>query len=205
MIGPAQTGGPSHEEVQVQPGAGGLRAPPGRGRDAGPAALSDSTDLRVGNALAFDVLAALWHRRDTGQGGLFDLVARETVATYMGEQIIDYQMHGRLGVYRCPGDDRWVSIAVASNDEFAGLCQAIGQPDLAADEHFWARGAFLPIDQPGLGELPVLMPACRRDAAPSVPHDPTPLLAEHNTWVLGDVLALSPDRVRALENEGSLI
>ena len=241
--------------------------------DAGPAALSDSTDLRVGNALAFGVLAALWRRRETGQGGVVDLAARETVATYMGEQLMDYQMNGRLGerfgnrhpkiaphgVYRCSGDDRWISIAVASDNEFGGLCGAIGQPDLAADtrfaanearlehrealdviiaawtaersageamralqaagvaafpsynavglsddEHLSARGAFLPIDQPGLGMLPVLRPAWRSVGAPEVPHRPAPLLAEDNGWVLGDVLGLSPDRVRALEEEGAL-
>ena len=37
------------------------------------------------------------------------------------------------GVYRCCGEDAWVSISVASEEEWRGLARAMGDPD-------WARG-----------------------------------------------------------------
>ena len=32
------------------------------------------------------------------------------------------------GVYRCQGKDDWVSVSVASQEEWQGLCRAMGQP-----------------------------------------------------------------------------
>ena len=43
------------------------------------------------------------------------------------------------GVYQCVGDDMWTAISVSSADEWLGLCQAIGQPDLAFDPRFEER------------------------------------------------------------------
>jgi benzylsuccinate CoA-transferase BbsF subunit len=40
------------------------------------------------------------------------------------------------GLFRCQGDDRWVSIAVADEDEWRRLCQGMGRPDLATDPRF---------------------------------------------------------------------
>jgi benzylsuccinate CoA-transferase BbsF subunit len=37
------------------------------------------------------------------------------------------------------GDDMWVAVAVASEDEWQGLCRAIGQPQLAGDPRFQDR------------------------------------------------------------------
>ena len=39
-------------------------------------------------------------------------------------------------MFRCRGEDAWVAIAVASDDEFAALCDVIGRPELAADPRF---------------------------------------------------------------------
>jgi len=39
-------------------------------------------------------------------------------------------------VYPCTGDDMWVAVSVGSQDEWAGLCRAIGQPELETDARF---------------------------------------------------------------------
>ena len=39
-------------------------------------------------------------------------------------------------VYPCWGVDRWVAIAVETDEEFAALARAIGRPELAADPRF---------------------------------------------------------------------
>ena len=124
----------------VQGGLGTLTGYP----DAAPAALGDSVDLRVGAALVFGVLAALYERRKTGRGRLVDISAREVVSNALGAQIADFSMNGHVSerqanrldaalvhdLYRCAGDDAWVSIAVFEDTDFAALCGAIGRADL---------------------------------------------------------------------------
>ena len=124
----------------VQGGLGTLTGYP----DAAPAALGDSIDLRVGAALAFGILAALYDRRRTGRGRLVDISAREVVSNSLGAQIADFSMNGRVAersgnrldgvlvhdLYRCAGDDAWVSFAVFEEADFAALCAAIGRRDL---------------------------------------------------------------------------
>jgi crotonobetainyl-CoA:carnitine CoA-transferase CaiB-like acyl-CoA transferase len=44
-------------------------------------------------------------------------------------------------VYRCRGEDNWVAIAATEEQHWQGLCQAIGQPQLAADTRFANRSA----------------------------------------------------------------
>ena len=76
----------------VQGGLGTLTGYP----DAAPAALGDSVDLRVGAALVFGVLAALYERRKTGRGRLVDISAREVVSNALGAQIADFSMNGHV-------------------------------------------------------------------------------------------------------------
>ena len=99
---------------------------------------------------AFAVLAALMHRARTGEGQYIDLSQWETSVTLLGEGLMAQQMHGAPpprvgnrdahtaphGLFRCQGQDRWVSIAVADEDEWQRLCQGMGQPELATDIRF---------------------------------------------------------------------
>lgn len=99
---------------------------------------------------AFAVLAALWHRARTGEGQYIDLSQWETSVAVLGEGVMEQVMNGapspRIGnrdpymaphgLYRCQGDDRWVSIVVANEEEWQQLCKGIGQPGLATDSRF---------------------------------------------------------------------
>jgi benzylsuccinate CoA-transferase BbsF subunit len=101
-------------------------------------------------ASAFAVIAALNHRDATGEGQFIDYSQCEGVTSLIGEVLLDYEMNGRSpgrqgnadelmaphNVYRCWGVDRWVAIAVETDDEFATLARVIGQPELAADPRF---------------------------------------------------------------------
>ncbi len=94
----------------------------------------------VNGALA--VMMALRHRRRTGEGQIIELPQVENFMPYLGEAIMDYTMNDRVqgplgnrhpsmaphGVYRCRGEDRWVTIAVANDEEWRGFCRAIGNP-----------------------------------------------------------------------------
>jgi benzylsuccinate CoA-transferase BbsF subunit len=94
---------------------------------------------------AFAVLVALRHRDRTGTGQHIDYSQQEAVMQMVGPAFMDYVMNGRCagpignrhpldaaaphGVFPCAGEDRWISIAVASPGEWEGLCAAMGEPD----------------------------------------------------------------------------
>ena len=96
------------------------------------------------------ILAALLHRRRTGKGIFLDLSQLESTISVVGEHVLGYQMNGRAprnvgnrhpvyaphGVYRCRGDDSWVTIAVGSDREWQELCHAMGQVALCDDPRF---------------------------------------------------------------------
>jgi len=99
---------------------------------------------------AFAVLAALMHRARTGAGQYIDLSQWETSVAVLGEGMMDQVMNGTQpprmgnrdpymaphGLFRCQGEDRWVSIVAASDEEWQQLCAGMGQPELAADSRF---------------------------------------------------------------------
>jgi crotonobetainyl-CoA:carnitine CoA-transferase CaiB-like acyl-CoA transferase len=107
-------------------------------------------DACAGASAAFAVLTALYRRNRTGKGQFIDLSQLETVIPHLGEAYMDCTMNSRVqepqgnrhpamaphGVYRCRGEDKWVVIAVSSDDEWHGLCQALGNPSWADDEKF---------------------------------------------------------------------
>jgi benzylsuccinate CoA-transferase BbsF subunit len=99
---------------------------------------------------AFSVLAALYYRKRTGKGQHIDMAQMEAVISIAGEAVLEYAMNGRvLGTlgnrhptmcphnnYRCKGEDKWVSIAVKTEEEWKAFCQAIGSPPWTEDEKF---------------------------------------------------------------------
>jgi benzylsuccinate CoA-transferase BbsF subunit len=116
--------------------------------DGTPVPLSGSVDLRVGTASAFAVLAALHHRGRTGEGQHIDLSSTEVMSSMIGEAFLEYDMTGRVperignrdpvmaphGCYRCTGEERWVSIAVGSQEEWESLKRIIADPALDDDD-----------------------------------------------------------------------
>lgn len=111
--------------------------------DGEPNVMSGVQDLRVGTLSAFITLAALVHRQETGEGQYIDLSSSECMSTLVGPELMEYTMNGRNAkrngnqdaimaphnVYRCKGDDKWISIAVGTNNEWKALCTAMGNPE----------------------------------------------------------------------------
>ena len=107
-------------------------------------------DPTSGSHGAFAVLAALWYRMQTGRGQHIELAQLELLVSCIGEAVMDYTINGRLmetqgnrdavmaphGNYPCKGEDKWVSIAVETEDEWHNLCQAMGNPDWTRHEMF---------------------------------------------------------------------
>jgi benzylsuccinate CoA-transferase BbsF subunit len=112
--------------------------------DGPPMPLSGAVDLRVGTTSAFAILAALHYRARTGRGQHIDLSSTEAVSALIGHVFMDYSMNGRVqtragnrdhlmaphNCYRCLGDTRWVTIAVASDEEWDALRRVVGDSRL---------------------------------------------------------------------------
>lgn len=107
-------------------------------------------DPNAGLHAAFAVLAALLYRERTGKGQYIDMSQWESTMAVLGEAFMDQAMNGTQppregnrvnnmaphGVFRCRGEDRWVSIACGSDGEWHVLCEAMRQPALANDPRF---------------------------------------------------------------------
>lgn len=101
---------------------------------------------------AYAILTALAHRRRTGQGQQIDFSQQEAVMQMVGPAFMDYSLNDRIagplgnkhplaaaaphGVFRCAGDDRWISLAVETDEEWRALVGAMGDPE-------WARSTAL--------------------------------------------------------------
>ena len=108
-------------------------------------------DPNAGLLGAYAVIVALLHRDLTGEGQYIDQSQWEAVLAHMVEGLLEWDMHQREPArsgnhdrlmaphetYKSLGDDdKWVAIAVATEEEWHALCHAMGQPGLAADARF---------------------------------------------------------------------
>jgi crotonobetainyl-CoA:carnitine CoA-transferase CaiB-like acyl-CoA transferase len=106
---------------------------------------------------AIAVGMALLAREQSGDGQFIELSQVETMVSMIGESILNYSVNGVVdtplgngdaamaphGAYRARGDDDWITIAVASDQEWQALCRVAGRPDWAADERFSGPGQRL--------------------------------------------------------------
>jgi crotonobetainyl-CoA:carnitine CoA-transferase CaiB-like acyl-CoA transferase len=104
------------------------------------------TDTIAPRFLAATLMAALDHRRRTGQGQHIDQAQMESALYFLGPEILDHQLSGRLprragndatcaaphDAYPCAGTDEWIAIAVETDAQWAALRSALGEPAWAA-------------------------------------------------------------------------
>jgi len=110
-------------------------------------------DEASGATAALAVLMALHYRNRTGKGQYIDMAQAEATMPHLGEAIMDYTMNRRVqnsmgnrlpgaapcGCYRCQGEDRWINITVFTDEEWQGLCRAMGSPEWTGDERLASR------------------------------------------------------------------
>src|SRR4029077_16272792 len=94
---------------------------------------------------AFAVLAALFHRRRTGEGQFIGLAQTEPMISLLGPTILNYTVNGDLsersgnarlprvphGVYPCAGEDRWIAISAWTDQAWESLIRVLGFPNWA--------------------------------------------------------------------------
>ncbi|MBN1568548.1 MAG: CoA transferase [Acidobacteria bacterium] len=113
----------------------------------GVGAYTDSISPRFASAA---LIAALDYRERTGKGQLIDLAQFETALYFLLPGLLDAAANKREparngnavsyaaphNVYPCKGKERWCTIAVTDDAQWAALCKVIGKPDLAADPRY---------------------------------------------------------------------
>ena len=118
--------------------------------DGPPVELRHAMDHTGGMLAAFAAAAALCAKRNTNLGQHVDVSVRDMGASFIGPALLEYAMNGReahrqgnrddaaapQGVYRCLGDDAWVSLSVATDEEWEGLVEALDRPGWAAGDRF---------------------------------------------------------------------
>lgn len=108
------------------------------------------TDLIAPRFAVVALLAALDHRRRTGQGQCIDLAQLEAGLHFISPPLLDYVVNEREGgrkgntdpcaaphaAYRCKGEDRWCVIAVSTEEEWAAFCRVLGSPPWSREARF---------------------------------------------------------------------
>ena len=107
-------------------------------------------DWTSGGTSSAAILIAIFHKKSTGEGQFIDLAGRKALIANVGNIIMDYTLNRRVeermgndqpysaphGCYRCKGDDNWINIAVGDDEQWAGFCRVIGNPDWCRQEKF---------------------------------------------------------------------
>ena len=119
--------------------------------DRGPCMVYGAyTDMLTPGVGASLIAASLDYRQRTGKGQWIDLSQFETGVNHVPVAVLDYTVNGRIAtrcgnrdargcphaVYRCTGDDRWIAIAVFTEEEWRALVSALGNPSWARAERF---------------------------------------------------------------------
>src|SRR5262249_53469837 len=108
------------------------------------------TDYTSPKMIASALLAALDHRRRTGEGQYIDYSQVEGSIHFLAPAVLDYVVNGLVreragnastehaphGVYPCVGQDRWVAIACATEAQWKALVTVAGHPEWVADARF---------------------------------------------------------------------
>jgi crotonobetainyl-CoA:carnitine CoA-transferase CaiB-like acyl-CoA transferase len=97
-------------------------------------------------------MAALHHKKKTGQGQFIDVSQLESNCMLHGASFLDYFVNKRAaeptgnrlphraavphGAYQCKGDDRWCVISVFNEKEWQAFCKAAGKPAWIEEARF---------------------------------------------------------------------
>ena len=101
------------------------------------------TDFVAHHFASAALLAALDHRRRTGEGQHVDLSQLEASLHFLAPAILDFTVNGRVAdrrgnaddraaphnAYPCAGIDQWCVIACEDEAEWQALCGAMGKPE----------------------------------------------------------------------------
>lgn len=149
--GRARTFGPSAQAISGMSDMSGLPEP------FPPAGIGYSyLDWFGAYNMATAMLSALYRRDVTGKGCYIDASQGETGIQLTGTATLDHSANGRRwsrygnrspykpaaphGAYPTAGDDRWIALAVHTEEQWLALVRTLGTPDWAHDDRFRKLG-----------------------------------------------------------------
>ena len=205
------------------------------------------TDFIAPRFAACALLAALDYRRRTGRGQYIDASQYESALHNLAPALIDYFATGRVlgprgnaseryaphGAYRCAdidGQERWIAIAVASDEQWHATLSVLGNPptdgspfetaaarienrvsldrlvgeltvDIHRDENLEAFGFWHWLDHKEMGPSPYEGLEHRLERTPGELRSPAPTMGQHNDEVLGELLGLSDAEITRLKEQ----
>ena len=129
--------------------AGGLGTLTGY-EDGPPTEIRHVMDHSTGLTAAMGALAAYLRKKRTGLGQHVDVAAREVACGFIGDALLQFAATGvaprRAGndapqiaphnVYPCAGEDAWVSIVVATDEEWRAFAKSMGRDEWVHDARF---------------------------------------------------------------------
>ena len=115
-----------------------------------PVLVRGACDPLAGMHAAFATMLALIARDRDGGGRLVEAAMVESVLNAAAEQVVEYSSSGTLlgrdgnrgpsaapqGVYPCAGDDEWIAVAVASDEQWRSLRALLGNPSWMRNDDF---------------------------------------------------------------------
>ena len=113
--------------------------------DGPPTTLRGPLDPISGMHASFALIAALYERHESGSGHFIEAPMIEPAVNIAAELVIELSAYDATllrdgnrgpnaapqGVYPCRGEEQWLALAVADDDQWAALCKAMGAPDWA--------------------------------------------------------------------------
>jgi crotonobetainyl-CoA:carnitine CoA-transferase CaiB-like acyl-CoA transferase len=124
--------------------------------DGPPCNLQGPADPIVGVHATVALLAALEHKRRTGEGQLIEVAQIEVGAAVTAEPVIEYSLTGHVagregnrhrhyaqGVYPAAGEDQWVAISIRGDADWAAVTDVLGRAELRGDPRFATGDARL--------------------------------------------------------------
>jgi crotonobetainyl-CoA:carnitine CoA-transferase CaiB-like acyl-CoA transferase len=108
------------------------------------------SDPFAGYLAAFTTLAAVHHARATGEGRHVDVSQLEASMQYIADALIELEFTGRRreratiddsamaphGAFPARGEDAWVALSIATEEQWRALLAAMGNPAWASDARF---------------------------------------------------------------------
>jgi crotonobetainyl-CoA:carnitine CoA-transferase CaiB-like acyl-CoA transferase len=174
-------------------------------------------DMVAANAATLATLDLLY--RD--EAGHVDLSQLEAMAAHLGPAMLEPAPTAPSRVLRTRGEDRWIAVgaddiglvADEDADELAARLQKQGIPaypvrdgrDLVEqDPQLAAGGFYVELDHPLTGKVLHEGVVARLHDTPGAIRTPAPLLGQHTDELLTELLAMTPEDLAALHEEGVL-
>lgn len=122
--------------------------------DGPPVEIRHVMDHTVGMHAAVATVAALHKCKTKGETVFVDVAARDVASALIGDALLataagenvtrsgnTHETMAPHGVYPAAGDDRWISIAVTSDEDWGAMARVIGHEELRDDPRFATAAA----------------------------------------------------------------